>query len=875
MRYGIAMRLNGFLACFALLGLLLVAAPAPAQLQELDGLLSGGGAPASGEKLKVTASIAPATDTLPALLAVTAEVQPGWHIYSITQPKGGPLRTQIAVDETSGVKLLGDFIADPPAESHKDDIWGDLTVESHAGKVMWIAPIELPADADLASLAIRGSVTAQACDANNCLLPKKYPFEAKLGEPLVLGEAAKVAFAKEAESAVAEAAPATPGLPPDLTESTDDYRASGSHVIWRGTVTSASPGGEAIVHVSAQAVEEFHLYGYEPKDPRTPLASKPTLMLLTDHPDWTVTGPTASAEPGTHMTEDRRLERYYEQPIAWTFRLQVPEDAKPGKFPITGMIGYQACRSGENGVCDMPLAAQFNGTIEIAADGSASISPLRFAKAPSYNEVSKIADAASEVVRAPSVEQSPTASAAPASASAPAVIDDPTNLPFLSAIGFGFLGGLILNLMPCVLPVIGLKVLSFIEQSGKDRGHVFMLNLVYSLGIISVFAVLAALLTVFQLGWGEQSSYAGFNIPMTAIIFVMALSFLGVWEIPIPGFVGGSSATALARREGWTGTFTKGVLTTLLATPCSGPGLGTALAWCAGKPAPMIYAVFISMGLGMASPYLLIGAFPGLVRFLPKPGAWMETFKQLMGFVLLGTVVFMLSVLRPTYVVPSIALLFGLWFACWWIGRMPYTATGAQKAKGWAQAIAAVGVVYLIAFVGWEGWTPKSVSFVGLHNFMEYKQERRIEQLLAQRADGSFEIKRVTDATAEIPWNPFTPAIFSSLVEQKQPVLVDFTADWCGTCKTLEKLVLNTDEVRAAMKQGNVVPVQADMTEPFPAASEALAELKANGIPVVAIYAPGSTTPSTVFRGMFTQAQLLEALAKVSDATERTAALQK
>jgi thiol:disulfide interchange protein len=818
----------------------------------------------------LSATIAPATDSLPALLAVTAEIQPGWHIYSITQPKGGPLRTQITVDEASGVKLLGDFIADPPAESHKDDIWGDLTVESHAGKVTWIAPIELPADADLKTLVIQGNINAQACDAANCLLPKKYPFEAKLGEPLALSEAASAALVAE------EAAPAAAGLPPVLTASADDYRASGSHVIWRGTVTSAAPGGEAIVHVSAQAVEEFHLYGFERKDPRTPLSSKPTLLLLTDHPDWTVTGPTASVEPGTHVTQDRRMERYYDQPVAWTFRLQVPKDAKPGKFPITGMIGYQACRSGANGVCDMPLAAQFNGTIEIAADGAVITTALRFAKAQSYNEVSKIADAAAEGSRtAATAPPAPTQSAPATAAPAPTAIDDPTNLPFLTAVGFGFLGGLILNLMPCVLPVIGLKVLSFVEQSGKDRGHVFMLNLVYSLGIISVFAVLAALLTVFQLGWGEQSSYAGFNIPMTAIIFVMALSFLGVWEIPIPGFVGGSSATALARREGWTGTFTKGVLTTLLATPCSGPGLGTALAWCAGKPTPMVYAVFISMGLGMASPYLLIGAFPNLVRFLPKPGAWMETFKQLMGFVLLATVVFMLSVLRPTYVVPTIALLFGLWFACWWIGRMPFTATGAEKAKGWAQAIAVAAAVYVVAFVGWEGWTPKSISFVGLHDFMEYKQDRRIEQLIAQRGDSTLEIKRVTDATAEIPWNPFTPAIFSSLVEQKQPVLVDFTADWCGTCKTLEKLVLNTDEVRAAMKQGNVVPVQADMTEPFPAANEALAELKANGIPVVAIYPPGSTTPSTVFRGMFTQAQLLEALEKVNGTSERTAALQK
>lgn len=874
MGHGLAMRSQLFLACCALIGWLSAAPPAAAQLQELDGLLPGGSSAAPGEKVQVSAHFSAATDSAPALLYVTAEMQPAWHIYSITQPKGGPLRTQITVDESSDYQLAGDFIADPAPDAHEEPLFQGLTVEAHEGQVTWVAPLKLAAGADPDTLVIKGAVKAQACDANNCLLPKSFPFEAKLGEPVKLSDAAQEALVKVATPAAEE-----PGLPPMTEASADDYRATGSHVIWRGTVASAAPGGEVVVHLTAQPVDNFHLYAYEPKDPQTPQSSKPTLILLTEEPGWSVAGPAPSAAPIEHAV-GQKTERYYVAPVAWTFRVQVPEDAKPGPYPLTGMIGYQACLTGPSGVCDFPLAAQFNGTIEIAANASGAATPLRFAKGRSYSEVSKLADATRET-SPPRAEKStappPVAKDAPAVAleAPPAVADDPANLPFWTAIGFGFLGGLILNLMPCVLPVIGLKVLSFIEQSGKDRGHILYLNVVYSLGILSVFLVLAGLLATFQLRWGEQSSYAGFNIPMTAIIFVMALAFLGVWEIPIPGFVGGSSATALARREGFTGTFTKGVLTTLLATPCSGPGLGVALAWCVGKPTPLVFAVFTSMGLGMASPYLLIGAFPGLIRFLPKPGAWMETFKHLMGFVLLGTVVFMLSVLRPTYVVPTIALLFGLWFACWWIGRLPYTATGPQRAKAWAQAVAAVGAIYVFAFVGWEGWTPRAISFTGLHNLMEYKHERRIEQIVATRAPrGDHEFKRVTDVSAEIPWNAFTPAALDNLIEQRQPVLIDFTADWCWTCKTLEKYVLNTDEVRAALKQGGVVPVQADMTEPSPEAQQALADLSANGIPVVAIYAAGSATPSKVFRGNFTQAELLEALKQAAPATQKTAALQ-
>jgi thiol:disulfide interchange protein DsbD len=159
---------------------------------------------------------------------------------------------------------------------------------------------------------------------------------------------------------------------------------------------------------------------------------------------------------------------------------------------------------------------------------------------------------------------------------------------------------------------------------------------------------------------------------------------------------------------------------------------------------------------------------------------------------------------------------------------------------------------------------------------MEYKQERRIEQILATR--GNYELKRITDENAEIPWNPFTPAMLTDLLAKNEPVLIDFTADWCGTCKWLEKNVLNTQEVRAALKSGGVVAVQADMTEESPDAQAALADLRSNGIPVVAIYPRGSARPSQIFRGAFTQAQLLDAL-KEAEAkgapSERTASLSQ
>ena len=137
----------------------------------------------------------------------------------------------------------------------------------------------------------------------------------------------------------------------------------------------------------------------------------------------------------------------------------------------------------------------------------------------------------------------------------------------------GFLGGLILNLMPCVLPVIGLKILSFLEQSGHSRRHALVLNVWYSLGLLSVFLVLATLAVTLGFGWGQLFGYNGFNVTLAAIVFAMGLSYLGVWEVPIPGFVGRGKTVELAEKEGFAGAFSKGVLTTILATPCSAPFL--------------------------------------------------------------------------------------------------------------------------------------------------------------------------------------------------------------------------------------------------------------------------------------------------------------
>jgi len=271
-------------------------------------------------------------------------------------------------------------------------------------------------------------------------------------------------------------------------------------------------------------------------------------------------------------------------------------------------------------------------------------------------------------------------------------------LSLLKFLGFGFLGGLILNVMPCVLPVIGLKIMSFVQQSGDDRGKTFHLNLVYSAGILFVFLILATLGVALGLTWGKQFQSQTFTIVLSAVVFVFALSLIGIWEIPIPGFVGSNSASKLAEQEGFAGAFFKGILTTILATPCTGPFIIPVLSWAFKQHPAVIYGTFIAMGIGMASPFLVIGANPKLVSFLPKPGNWMVVFKQLMGFVLLGTVVWLMRSIRFEVLLPVVTMLFGLWLACWYIGRMPVTASMATKLRNWSVAVLLAVVCGFLAF---------------------------------------------------------------------------------------------------------------------------------------------------------------------------------
>jgi thiol:disulfide interchange protein DsbD len=431
---------------------------------------------------------------------------------------------------------------------------------------------------------------------------------------------------------------------------------------------------------------------------------------------------------------------------------------------------------------------------------------------------------------------------------------------------YAFLGGLILNVMPCVLPVIAIKVLGFARQAGESRSRILLLNAAYSAGVVAVFLALATLAVVLGFGWGQLFQSANFNMVMAAVVFAMGLSLLGVFEIPVPGFVG--SAAGSTHREGPVAAFLTGVLATLLATPCSGPFLGVTLGWSVRQPPGVTYLIWATMGLGMASPYLVIGFFPRAIRLLPKPGEWMVTFKELAGLVLMGTVLYIISFIDSTYILPTLVLLLGLGLGFWMIGQL-YDHNSSAKRKLVVRSLALLssgaicvfGLTYVKHVAEWRQArddAKRRQQFVEeLDTEFAGQLARPISSLLADRMAG-----RTGEAPAgeELDWKPFSENLLRNLLEQRKTVLIDFTADWCLTCKLNETVALNTSGTRELVRSLGAITLVADYTDRSPEIKLWLDKFDSISVPLTVIFPGDSPERPIVLRDAYTENVLHEKL---------------
>ncbi|HAH49413.1 MAG TPA: disulfide bond formation protein DsbD, partial [Planctomycetaceae bacterium] len=391
------------------------------------------------------------------------------------------------------------------------------------------------------------------------------------------------------------------------------------------------------------------------------------------------------------------------------------------------------------------------------------------------------------------------------------------NQSLASYLFFAFLGGLILNVMPCVLPVVAIKVMSFVQQAGESRTRIFALNIFYSLGVLTVFLGLASLAVFAGLGWGGLFQSTKFNIIMACIVYAMGLSMLGVFEIPVPGMVG--SAASGQQKEGLPGAYLTGILATLLATPCSGPFLGPVLAWSVMQTPAITYLVWSVMGLGMASPYIIFSVFPKAINYLPKPGMWMVRFKEFSGIVLMGAVIFIISFLDESLTIPVLIMLLGITTGLWMIGSLYSHNSSFQK-----KMIVRTAALLLTAGIGLFGYNMSQKS------------------------------------TNDLPWVPFNVAELQKLRTENKTILIDFSAEWCLTCKTNEKFALNTPETLELIKKHNVVPMYADYTDYSPTIKEWLDKFQSVSIPLTVIFPANRPNEPIIIRDLYTKSTLLNAL---------------
>jgi len=471
-------------------------------------------------------------------------------------------------------------------------------------------------------------------------------------------------------------------------------------------------------------------------------------------------------------------------------------------------------------------------TSDISADGSCSITlPVSEGGAPTLEWKGVVAIAKPDGTREGwSVSSASAAIAATAPAAAPAPGATTGGGSFVLKLLVAFLGGLIMNVMPCVLPVIALKIFGFVGQGRQDPGRVFRLGLAFNAGVFAFFLGLAAavarLKLAFNFGYQFQNPYL--LAAIVALIFVFALSLLGVFEVSL-GSGAASKLSELSGREGYGGAFVHGLFTTLLGTSCTAPLLAGSLSYAATQSTPVIFLLFTAIAAGMCLPYFALTAHPAWLRFLPKPGAWMERVKQAMGFIMMALAVWLFSILglRGASVVAGMSwCLLALGLACWIFGTFRESA-----------------IARIVALL---------IPVLSYFAFLNGKLD-------AVHAGGDTERHWQTGG---IDWIAYTDERVADARKAGQPVFIDFTAEWCINCKTYERLVLSADSIGARFREKKIVALRADWTNTEdPVVTRALKSFGRVGVPLYVLYRPGEAQP--VVMDALTQGSLLAELDRI------------
>lgn len=547
------------------------------------------------------------------------------------------------------------------------------------------------------------------------------------------------------------------------------------------------PGEKGVIKATL-VIPEGKKQTVNPKNPEY-------FYLEANHPDL-IFGKVIYPQPTKIVSAE---EWNYHPKVTLALPFTVKNTAKPGDKQIEVLLSYNLCY--ETGMCDPPEETSKTLSFQIAASENAATTESEIADTISKNEPSQ---------------------ATPVSDKQKPVENPPTKQSLgeiLKYILFAFLGGIILNITPCVLPILPIRIMSIMNQAQKDRTKVLNHTLVYALGVLISFAVMAGIFIALQkagesVGWGLQNQNPGFVVTLMAIVFVFALSLLGVFEITVPGMNTANKATA---KGGYSGSFFGGIFAFLMAISCTGPFLGAALPFALAMPPVLMLIFFLTIGLGFAFPFLLIGFFPKALKIIPKPGNWMIIFKEVMGFVLLFIVYTQLKTLLlltdGEYLMQVLWFLLILGFASWLYGC--FVKVENSKLIQWLFTLISLALIIFAA-----------VTYLPL-------KETNKTEIQANKGE------LIPAPNAPEGWYVFSEDVLNKALKENKAVFLDIGAAWCKNCMTNEKTVLFTDSMMQEFKQKNVLLLRGDFTKKDETLLAWIKKHGRAGVPFSALYIPG------------------------------------
>ena len=764
-------------------------------------------------------------------LAVSLKVDKSWYIYWQNPGPLGGLPTEINWIVPDGYSTARTRYPVPQLKYDKI-LKGDANI--YSGEATFLTAVRVPETATIGKDAtFTAKVKWLACE--KLCIPGET--EISLTLPVVAkGEASKPANEKLFESA-REALPVP--------------TAKASHLKLSGTIdkSTVKPGDQFTARLTAEIEARHHMQSSKPLEE----GLIPAVVFL-EQIDGLEIG--EIKYPAGQVRQDKILGKMseYSGKVVFEAPVTVADDADKSPRWIRGILQNQICN--DAGTCYPPQYVEFaipvqmeGGEKPVAADEF--VKPIEKPAGKPATEAKPTKEAADQPAGHATGEATPESGGG----SLQQIEGWFARFGYFGVLALAFIGGIILNLMPCVLPVISLKILSFVRQSKEDRGRILLLGVTYCAGILVFFGFIAILFWTTGTGWGQLFQDPYVVMGLAAIVTAFAMSLFGVFVIFTPRVINELGQKA-EEREGMPSAFFTGVLATFLGTACTAPFLSAAVGAATRFPPAQGAIIFFTVGLGMALPFFILAANPGWLRFVPKPGPWMGTFEQLMGFLLLGTVIWLLNPLRGQLgdygLLLGLVFLLGVAIAVWVEGKIQFGDAPGRKLR--LHILAA-----LILAIGWIVPFRLLATVPGLIDAQIAREE-----LLARGQEVSVADQprrtHLPDYSKGIPWERYKRARMNADVEQGYTVFVDYTASWCANCKVNKKTSIEQADVMALMQKNNVIPYEADYTLPMPEIKEDLKRFKKGGVPLYLVYKPGDTKNPEVLPELLTPGIVLDAL---------------